>query len=45
MKFEFDKTMNNERKTMEKKFKLNDGAKTFVEVNTLLEPANNSSSV
>lgn len=30
---------------MEKKFKLNDGSKTFVERNTLLEPANNSSAL
>jgi len=26
-------------------FRLNDGTKTFVEANTLLEPANNSSAV
>jgi hypothetical protein len=30
---------------MQKKFKINDGANQFVEMNTLLEPANNSSSL
>ena len=30
------------RAVMQKKFKINDGANTFVEQNTLLEPANNA---
>lgn len=33
------------RAVMAKKYGLNDGTRTFVEVNTLLEPANNSSAV
>ena len=30
---------------MQKKFKINDGSNAFVEMNTLLEPANNSSAL
>ena len=30
------------RAVMQKKFKINDGSNTFVEQNTLLEPANNA---
>jgi hypothetical protein len=30
------------RSVMQKKFKINDGSNTFVEANTLLDPANNS---
>ena len=33
------------RSVMQKKFKINDGANQFVEMDTLLEPANNSSSL
>jgi len=30
------------RSVMQKKFKINDGSGTFVEMNTLLEPTNNA---
>ena len=33
------------RAVMQKKFKINDGSNAFVEMNTLLEPANNSSAL
>lgn len=34
-----------DRSIFEKKFKLTDGTRTYVEANTLLEPANNSSAM
>jgi len=44
---EFTKQMNQnkDRSIFEKKFKLTDGTRTYVEANTLLEPANNSSAM
>jgi len=44
---DFGKSMpaDKSRSIFEKKYKLNDGTKTYVEANTLLEPANNSSAV
>ena len=32
-----------DRKVMEKKFKINDGSNAFVEMNTILDPANKGS--
>mmetsp|Transcript_7104 Transcript_7104/g.8546 ORF Transcript_7104/g.8546 Transcript_7104/m.8546 type:complete len:103 (+) Transcript_7104:22-330(+) len=33
------------RSVMQKKFKINDGSNTFVEMNTLLEPTNNATAL
>jgi len=45
MEFNKSQPANKDRSIFEKKFKLNDGSKTYMEANTLLEPANNSSAV
>jgi len=45
MDFNKSQPANKDRAIFEKKFKLNDGTRKFVEANTLLEPANNSSAM
>jgi len=45
MDFNKSQQPNKDRAIFEKKFRLNDGTKTYTEANTLLEPANNSSAM
>ena len=45
MDFSKSQPANKDRSIFEKKFKLTDGTRTYVEANTLLEPANNSSAM